>query len=126
HARVPLGTVPVAPVPLQLAQPHGDLIQRRLDLLQAHDVGLFALDPFLQLRLTSSDTVDIPRRDLHLPHRLYVPRAFNLRYLTSSGGRKRHESSSSVDCRSHGDARIALGGVGPAADAAYRRQWTRS
>src|SRR6516225_6095564 len=114
--------MPVAPVPLQLAEPHGDLIQRRLDFLQADNVGLFAFDPFLQLRLTSPDTVDVPRRDLHLPHRLYVPRAFNLRLLTSSGGCERNETSSSVDCRSHVDAWSTLGGVGAAADAACRRQ----
>src|SRR5262245_44887044 len=62
-ARVALRAVPVAPVPLELAEPDGNLIGRRLDLLQAHDVGPLALDPVLQLSLTRADTVDVPCPD---------------------------------------------------------------
>jgi hypothetical protein len=66
NARVPLPAVPVAPVALELAEPHRQLIERRLDLLQAQHVGLFAFDEFLDLRLPRPDAVDVPRRQFHL------------------------------------------------------------
>src|SRR4029077_4368962 len=86
-ARIPLGAVPVTPVAFDLAEPHWKLVLSGLDLLQAHDVGLLPLDPFLQLRLTSSETVDVPRR--HLPPTFVhstLGRASTLRTTASSGG----------------------------------------
>ena len=65
HARVALRAVPVAPVALELAEPDRQLVGRRLDLLQADDVGLLALEPLLQLRLPRADAVDVPGGDLH-------------------------------------------------------------
>ena len=39
HAGVAFSAVPVAPVAVDVAEPHRQLIDRRLDLLQAHHVG---------------------------------------------------------------------------------------
>jgi hypothetical protein len=49
-ARVSLAAMPITPVALDLAQPHGELVDRRLDLLQAQDIGLLAGDELLELR----------------------------------------------------------------------------
>jgi len=64
-AGVALAAVPVAPVALELAQPDWQLVNRRLDLLQAEHVRLLAFEVFLHLRLTRADAVDIPGRNLH-------------------------------------------------------------
>ena len=60
-AGISLRAVPVAPVVLELAQKHRDLIGRRLDLLQAQDVGLF-LRPRLHLIEAGADplTFQVP------------------------------------------------------------------
>src|SRR5262245_61477947 len=65
HTRVTLLAVPVTPVALHLAERGGNLIGRRLDLLETEDVGTFPLDEFLELRLPRADTVDVPGRNLH-------------------------------------------------------------
>jgi hypothetical protein len=64
-ARIPLAAVPVAPVPLQIAEPHGKLVERGLDLLKAQDIRLLAFDELLHVRLSRSNAVDVPRGDLH-------------------------------------------------------------
>ena len=71
-ARIPLRSVPVAPVALHLAQRGRHLVRHRLDLLEADDVGLLPFDPFLHLGLPRTDPVHVPRRDFHLVDRLYV------------------------------------------------------
>ena len=67
HARISLAAVPVAPVALEVAQPHRQLVDGRLNLLQAEDIGLFAIEEILDLRLAGADAVDVPRRDFHPP-----------------------------------------------------------
>src|SRR6476646_11305097 len=64
-AGVALRAMPVAPVALDLAQPHGQLVHGRLDLLEAEDVGLLPVDEFLELRLASANAVDVPGCDFH-------------------------------------------------------------
>ena len=71
-ARVALAAVPVAPVALDLAEPHGQLVERRLDLLQAQHVGLLAVDPVLHLRRRA-------RMPLTFPLASLIVRAFLLR-----------------------------------------------
>ena len=44
---------------------NGQLIERRLDFLQADDVGFFGGEPVEQLRLPGADAVDIPGCDFH-------------------------------------------------------------
>ena len=65
-ARVALRSVPVAPVALEVAEAHGQLIERGLDLLQADHVRLVALDPLEQLAVPGADAVDVPGGDLHV------------------------------------------------------------
>src|ERR687897_252088 len=64
-SRVPLRAVPVAPVALEIAEPHGQLIERRLDLLQANHVRTLAIDPLQQLPVPRADAVDVPGGDPH-------------------------------------------------------------
>ena len=64
-ARIPFAAVPVAPVPLDLAQPHRKLVQRGFQLLEAQHVGLLALDELLELRIARANAVHVPRGDLH-------------------------------------------------------------
>ena len=89
-AGIPLGPVPVAPIPFDLAEPDRQLIHGRLDFLQTEDVGLLALEPFLELRLARPDPVDVPRGDLHRMDELVT--ALNLR-LCRPGWRKDDEYS---------------------------------
>ena len=65
HARIALLAVPIAPVAVHLTERRRDLIGRRLDFLEADDVGTIARDPFLQLRLTRANAVDVPGRYSH-------------------------------------------------------------
>jgi len=64
-AGVALAAMPVAPVALELAQPDRQLIERGLDLLQAQNVGLFAFNKFLDVRLARANAVHVPRRQFH-------------------------------------------------------------
>ena len=64
-ARVGALPVPVGPVVGKPAERRGNLLARRLQLLQADDVRLLAADPLDQLRLARADAVDVPGRDLH-------------------------------------------------------------
>src|SRR4051812_15082157 len=57
--------VPIAPIPFHFTQPHRQLIRRRFDFLETHDVGLHSLQPALQLCLPGADAVHVPGRDLH-------------------------------------------------------------
>src|SRR6185503_1108453 len=72
HTRVAFGAVPVAPVvgERELADGARDVIARRLDLLQAQDVGLLARHEAGDLVLTSANAVHVPGCDLHS-----IPRA---------------------------------------------------
>src|SRR6476660_5277312 len=73
--RISLCPVPVAPVALDLTEPHGQLIHGRLDLLEAQDVGLLPVDELLELRLARANSVDVPGCDLHPSASiLFVPR----------------------------------------------------
>ena len=65
-AGVALAAVPVAPVALHLAEGGRHLVGGGLDFLQADDVRALALDPFLDLRLTRPDAVDVPGGDLQI------------------------------------------------------------
>ena len=80
-ARISFAAVPVAPVALELAQPHRQLIQRGFQLLQAEHVRPLALDELLQLRVARTDAVHVPRGDLH-PY-----------YFTDSGREARRRGS---------------------------------
>ena len=64
-ARISFAAVPVAPVALELAQPHRQLVDRGFDLLQAQHVRLLVLDELLKLRVAGTDAVHVPRGDLH-------------------------------------------------------------
>ena len=64
-ARVALAAVPVRPVALGVGEPQRQLIERRLDLLQAQHVGALALEQVLQLRLAGADAVHVPGGNLH-------------------------------------------------------------
>src|SRR5262245_25768431 len=64
-AGIPFPAMPVTPVALDLAEPHRQLVDRCLDLLQAQDVGLFLVDELPQLRFARAYAVHIPRCDLH-------------------------------------------------------------
>jgi len=57
---VALAAVPVAPISLQLAEEHRNLIGRSFDFLETHDIRTLALDPFLDLRLPRPDAVNVP------------------------------------------------------------------
>ncbi len=72
-AGVALRPMPVAPIPFHLAQGNRDLVGRRLDFLQADNVGLLPFHPFLHLGLPRTDPVYVPRRDFHQVFQLYVP-----------------------------------------------------
>src|SRR5205814_4147377 len=64
HAGVGAATVPVHIVVGETA-PCGYLSGLGLQLLQAHDVGLVALEPIAELSLARADAVDVPGGDLH-------------------------------------------------------------
>src|SRR5262245_55893242 len=57
--------MPIAPVALDIAEPHRQLVDRRLNLLQTEDVGFFLRDALLQPRSASANTLHVPGRDLH-------------------------------------------------------------
>jgi hypothetical protein len=57
--------VPVARIPLEIADPDWKLVERRFDFLQAKDVRLFTLQKLLKLCLSGANAVHVPRRDLH-------------------------------------------------------------
>jgi hypothetical protein len=57
--------MPVTPVTLELAEPYRKLLGRGFDFLQAQNVGLFAVEKFLELHVAGADSVDVPRGDLH-------------------------------------------------------------
>jgi hypothetical protein len=57
--------MPVRPVALGVGQPQRQLVDRRLDLLQAQDVGALALEKGLQLGVARADAIDVPGGDLH-------------------------------------------------------------
>ena len=59
--------MPVAPVAFEVAEPHGQLVQRRLDLLQAQDIRLGGGQPGLELGLAGAQPVDVPGGDLQSP-----------------------------------------------------------
>jgi hypothetical protein len=63
-AGVPAAAVPVAPVPLQVAEKQRDLIGSGLDFLQANDIRTLTLDPLVNLRVSRPDAVDVPGGDL--------------------------------------------------------------
>jgi hypothetical protein len=63
-ARIPLAAVPVAPVAVEIEQQRGQLLGSGFDFLQADDVRALARDPFLNLRVSRPDTVDVPGGDL--------------------------------------------------------------
>src|ERR1041385_3640577 len=65
HAGVAAVPVPVAPVALQAADRRRDLLDLRLDLLQADHVGLRVADPLEELLVTRADAVDVPGGDFH-------------------------------------------------------------
>ncbi len=62
-ARIALGAVPVAPVAVEVEEKLGDLVRCGLDFLQADDVRAIPRDPFLDLRVTRPDAVDVPGGD---------------------------------------------------------------
>ena len=64
-ARVPLPAVPVARISFEVADPDRKLVERRLDLLQAEDIRLFALQKLLKLGLPRADPVYVPGGDFH-------------------------------------------------------------
>src|SRR5262245_23953008 len=91
HAGVAFGSVPVTPVALDLAEPQRQLIHRGLDLLQAEDVRLLAIDERLQLRLSSADAVDIPGCNLHTaasPDATFYHRAYLIARGRDASGRR--------------------------------------
>src|SRR5437763_3899381 len=59
-------SVPETPVPGHRTERLRHALRRTLDLLQAKDVRLLALDPLQDLSRPCTDAIDIPRRDLHL------------------------------------------------------------
>ena len=63
-ARIALPAVPVTPIALEIADGEGDLIGGGFDFLQADDVRALTLNPFLDLRVSRPDAVDVPGRDL--------------------------------------------------------------
>jgi hypothetical protein len=68
-ARIAFAAVPVAPVPFDLAEPDRQLIDRRLELLQAEHVGLLPVEEILKIRLAGPDAIDVPGCDFHPPPR---------------------------------------------------------
>src|SRR3954469_2397028 len=58
------GAVPVAPVALHFTERRRHLIGCRLEFLQADHVRTLLRDPFLDLRLTRPDAVDVPGGEL--------------------------------------------------------------
>ena len=65
HARVALLPVPHRPVAVHVAQFERQLVDRRLDLLQADDVRGVRRQPRQQVRLPCAHAVHVPGRDLH-------------------------------------------------------------
>jgi hypothetical protein len=61
--RIALAAVPVTPVAVEIEEELGDLIWCGLDFLQADDVRAIPRDPFLDLRVTRPDAVDVPGGD---------------------------------------------------------------
>ena len=51
---------------LHVAQVERQLIERRLDLLQADDVGFFSVEPVDELSLPGTNAVDVPGGNFHL------------------------------------------------------------
>ena len=68
HAGVRAQAVPEHVVVVELALQR-DLPELGLQLLQAHDVGPVAREPFAELRLARADAVDVPGGDLHRTRR---------------------------------------------------------
>ena len=64
-AGVAAAAVPVRVIARDRCERLGHLVERRLDLLQADDVGNLAVDPVRDLRGSRTDAVDVPGRDLH-------------------------------------------------------------
>src|SRR6266542_6926635 len=64
HAGITSAAVPVRVVVGELAA-LGTLRRLRLDLLQADDIRLVALEPVADLRLPRANAVDVPGRNLH-------------------------------------------------------------
>ena len=65
NARVRAHAVPVHVI-VVMAAARGNLVGRRLQLLQAKDVRAVALEPVAELRLPRADAVDVPGGDLQL------------------------------------------------------------
>lgn len=63
-ARVAFAAVPVTPVALEIEEKRGQLLGSGFDFLQADDVRALVRDPFLNLRVSRPDTVDVPGGDL--------------------------------------------------------------
>ena len=63
-ARVRAVAVPVTPVALHLAERGRNLRGRGLDLLEADDVGVVAVQPLQELRLARANPIDVPGGDL--------------------------------------------------------------
>ena len=63
-ARIALRAVPVTPVAVDIEQQFGDLIGCGFDFLETDDVRTVPRDPFLNLRVTRPDAVDVPGGDL--------------------------------------------------------------
>jgi hypothetical protein len=59
-ARVAFAAVPKAPVAVNAEERGGNLIGRRFEFLQADDVRALARDPFVDLRFTRPDAVNVP------------------------------------------------------------------
>src|SRR5918999_4802466 len=64
HAGVALAAVPVRMIFGELAELR-NLIRFSLQLLQAHDVGLLAIQPLPELGSAGADAVDVPGSDFH-------------------------------------------------------------
>ena len=54
-------------VVIGVAAARRDLLRRRLQFLQANDVGAITLEPVAKLRFARANPIDIPSCDLHDP-----------------------------------------------------------
>jgi hypothetical protein len=63
-AGIAFAAVPVRPVTFEPEEGRWDLLGGGLDFLQADDVRALLRDPFLDLRLTRPDAVDVPGGEL--------------------------------------------------------------
>src|SRR5687768_17181103 len=70
-AGIALVTMPVAPVPDEVAELRRNLLNRRFHLLQAQHIRPLTADPVQHLLPSSPNSVDVPGRDLEHRRRAF-------------------------------------------------------